>query len=100
MLMKEELLTNISSYLNNFTKARTDSLKNAFETVHGSIQMSVNDILYVLLEINLYTYEYFLLLCLTYLIPIDLYKEANITTIDGMLTSIKKNLERNIQAYN
>jgi hypothetical protein len=54
MLMKEELLAHISKYLGNFTNAQTDSLKKSIETVHDSIQTSVNDILLYLLETNLF----------------------------------------------
>ena len=69
MHMKEELLTNISAYLNNFTRTQTESRKNAFETVHDSIQMSVNDILSILLEINYIRTNIYIILNLKY--PLD-----------------------------
>lgn len=44
--MKEELLTNISKYLNNFTNVQTASLKNSFGKVYDSIKENVDYILF------------------------------------------------------
>ncbi|CAB4391173.1 unnamed protein product [Rhizophagus irregularis] len=59
--MKEELLTNISKYLNNFTNVQTASLKNSFGKVYDSIKENVDSI--------------------------ELCREANITALEGMMTS-------------
>jgi hypothetical protein len=46
ILMKEELLTNISTYLNNYTNVQTESLKNSFGKVYDSIKENVDYILF------------------------------------------------------
>lgn len=48
ILMKEELLTNISTYLNNFTNVQTESLKKSFGKVYDSIKENVDYILFLL----------------------------------------------------
>jgi len=51
--MNKELLNNISALLDQFTNARTDNLKNAFDIVHDSIQRNVNYILFTSIGNNL-----------------------------------------------
>ncbi|GBC08689.1 hypothetical protein RclHR1_08300005 [Rhizophagus clarus] len=93
VLMREELLTNISTYistnLNNFTNVQAESLKSSFGKVHDSIKENVDYILFFLLE-QICRFSTNVLLCLTLKIPIGLCREANITALEGMMTSNTK----------